>query len=109
MPADLEIALQHHRAGDLHAAEAIYRQILAREPNCAEALHLLGVVRQAKGELPTALDLVQQAVRLNPQNALFHASLAELALLMDDPDASADHAQRSIDLNPTAGHFHFTL
>ncbi len=36
----LAIAIQHHRAGQLQAAEQIYRQILAAEPNHADTLHL---------------------------------------------------------------------
>ena len=38
------IGLQHHQAGRLQAAEQIYRQILAVEPNHADAIHLLGVI-----------------------------------------------------------------
>ena len=33
----LTIAIQHHQAGRLHAAEQIYRRILAVEPNHADA------------------------------------------------------------------------
>ena len=38
----LAIAIQHHQAGRLQAAEQIYRQILAVEPNHADAWHLSG-------------------------------------------------------------------
>ena len=39
---EIEQALEHHRAGRLQQAEAIYRQMLRQEPNHPDALHLLG-------------------------------------------------------------------
>ncbi len=39
----LQKAFELHRAGDLDAAERIYRQVLAAEPHNAHAVHLLGV------------------------------------------------------------------
>jgi len=35
-----------HQAGQLQQAENIYRQILARQPEHADALHMLGVIAQ---------------------------------------------------------------
>ncbi len=40
----LTTALEHHRAGRVDKAEALYRTILLTEPNQADALHLLGVL-----------------------------------------------------------------
>ena len=46
----LAIAIQHHQAGRLQAAEQIYRQILQVEPNHADAIHLLGVIASPSGQ-----------------------------------------------------------
>ena len=46
----LESALAHHRAGRLAEAEAIYRQILATDPQQADSLHLLGMIRHQQGD-----------------------------------------------------------
>ncbi|RMD71231.1 MAG: tetratricopeptide repeat protein, partial [Gammaproteobacteria bacterium] len=40
----IQIALQHHRAGRLAQAEAIYRQILQQNPRHPQALHPLGTL-----------------------------------------------------------------
>ena len=40
----LSRALQHHGAGELAAAEALYRHVLAQEPRNADALPLLGAL-----------------------------------------------------------------
>lgn len=39
----LQLALAQHEAGDVTAAESIYRQIITQRPDHADALHLLGV------------------------------------------------------------------
>jgi len=62
----LALALQHHQAGRLAEAEALYRQILAAEPRNADALHLLGVVARQVGQNDVAVDLIRQALALRP-------------------------------------------
>jgi len=46
----LDLAVQHHNAGDLPKAEGIYRQILQSEPNQPVALNLLGVIARQVGK-----------------------------------------------------------
>jgi cytochrome c-type biogenesis protein CcmH/NrfG len=43
MPDPLATAIQHHQDGRVKEAEALYRQVLAAEPDNPEALLLLGV------------------------------------------------------------------
>ncbi len=50
MPDPLATAVQHHQDGRVAEAEALYRQILAAEPDNSEALHLLGVLSLQQGE-----------------------------------------------------------
>ena len=45
----LQLAVQHQRAGRLKEAEALYRQVLTREPRNAEALNTLGVLSAQTG------------------------------------------------------------
>ena len=61
-----ELALQHHQAGRLAEAEALYRQILAVQPNHADALHLLGVVAHQVGQNDVAVELIRRALALQP-------------------------------------------
>ena len=42
IPQDFALALQHHQAGRLEAAEQIYRRILNAVPDHADALHAIG-------------------------------------------------------------------
>jgi protein O-GlcNAc transferase len=43
------IAIQHHQARRLQAAEQVYRQILQVDPTHADSLHLLAVVNAQTG------------------------------------------------------------
>ena len=39
----LNMAMQRQQAGQLGEAERLYRQIVVQQPDCADALHLLGI------------------------------------------------------------------
>ena len=70
-----DLALQHHQAGRLTEAEALYRQILAVEPRRPEALHLLGVIAQQVGRNDLAVELIGQAIALQPNSPEAHSNL----------------------------------
>jgi predicted O-linked N-acetylglucosamine transferase (SPINDLY family) len=68
MHPSLAIALEHHQAGRLSAAEALYRQVLAAEPNNADALHFLGMLAHDLGRNEDAVELIEKAHRyVRPQ------------------------------------------
>jgi predicted TPR repeat methyltransferase len=70
----LHAAVAAHKAGDLDAAERGYRAVLAAAPDDANALNLLGLVAQARGEWATAEILGDRARRLMPESPVFLAS-----------------------------------
>ncbi|MDN3279000.1 tetratricopeptide repeat protein [Frankia sp. RB7] len=72
----LEAGLAHHRAGRLPQAEAVYRQILATQPDHADAVFLLGVAALQTGDAARALDLFIRAVKLQPRNSAYHGNMA---------------------------------
>ncbi|MGA2232009.1 MAG: tetratricopeptide repeat protein [Tepidisphaeraceae bacterium] len=59
-----EVALQCHRAGRESDAEAVYRQILAVQPENEDALHLLGVLAAQGGRHEIAVELISRALSL---------------------------------------------
>ena len=63
----LQNAITLHRSGKLDQAEHAYREILAANPSAADALHLLGLVMQARGDAAEAERLIAQAIELNPR------------------------------------------
>jgi tetratricopeptide (TPR) repeat protein len=77
MPDTLHFALQHHQHGRLHEAAQFYQTLLAVQPGHLEALHLLGVVAHQQGDHARAVLLIGRAIAGNPNNAMYHANLAE--------------------------------
>ena len=61
-------AFSHHEKGLLPEAEAGYRDVLATDPDHAEALHFLGVLLHQKGEFEAAIKSIRHADQLTPGN-----------------------------------------
>jgi len=96
----LEIAVQHHQAGRLADAEALYRQILAVEPNNADALHLLGVVALQVGRHDLAVESIRNAVVLDPNNPIANSNLGEAYHALDRLDEAVISYRRALQLSP---------
>jgi len=74
----LRDAIEHHKAGNLAAAEAIYRDVLAADPRNADALHMLGVLASQRGDQQQALSLLGRAIRINPAAPFYHNNLGNV-------------------------------
>jgi predicted O-linked N-acetylglucosamine transferase (SPINDLY family) len=94
------VALRHYQAGRMAEAERICRQVLAQQPNHADALNLLGVLAARAGRWEAAVELIGRAIRLKPDCAEAHYNLG-LAL---EGNAQLDEAvasyRRAIRLKP---------
>ena len=73
----IELGLEHHRAGRLLEAEKIYRQVLAAEPEHADALHLLGAVALQSGHYDAAIELARAALQHRPSDPQVFNTLGE--------------------------------
>jgi protein O-GlcNAc transferase len=96
----LQSAIAHHQAGRLPEAEALYREILARDPRCADALHLLGVAALQVGRHELAVDLIRQAVKFSPKRAHFHSNLGEAYRGLARFDEAIASLRRALTLQP---------
>lgn len=89
-----DAAVQFHRDGRSADAEALYRQVLAREPRHAEALHLLGLLASQAGRQEEALDLIDRAVAVNPASAQYRTNRGVIFQAMGRiADAIAEYTQ----------------
>lgn len=63
---DLQAALIHHQAGRYNEAQQLYETILNSNPRDVNALHLLGVLHNAKEQYETGILYIFRALELAP-------------------------------------------
>jgi Flp pilus assembly protein TadD len=96
----LQSAIQHHQAGRLQEAEALYQQILAQEPNHADALHRLGLVLLQTGRRQEARALLGRAIQIDPSCAQYHCNLGFLLAESGEAEQAIDAFHRALQLRP---------
>ena len=105
----IAFAMEHHAAGRLAEAESICRQILAAQPDYADALHLLGVIAFQVNNPAAAIELISRAITVAPNHPDSHSNLG-LALMgagrIDDAIAAFEAALR---LDPNFAQAHNNL
>jgi protein O-GlcNAc transferase len=66
----LQQAIAFHQRGMLPDAKRLYEEILKQRPKHFDALHLLGVLACQTGDLGRGEELIAQAIKVDPDNAL---------------------------------------
>jgi tetratricopeptide (TPR) repeat protein len=97
---DFRTALGDHQSGRLEQAAQMYQSILARQPDHADALHLLGVVALQQGNPSRAVELIGRAIAVNPSAAAFHCNLAEAYRALGQLERAAGCCQLALRLQP---------
>src|ERR1700733_11939510 len=100
MNAELTTALQLHQAGRYADAARCYQELLTREPENAEALHLFGVMHHQCGHSNRAVELIGRAAALRPDAAAFRANLAEAYRGLGDHERAIDACRIALRLKP---------
>jgi tetratricopeptide (TPR) repeat protein len=100
IPEALANAVQHLQAGELQIAEQIYRQILAVDPDQADALHLLGVIAFQMGKHEFAIKYISRAIDLDGTESAFHSNLGNAFKAQGKLDEAVASYRRALELRP---------
>jgi tetratricopeptide (TPR) repeat protein len=95
--ATLDEAVRRHRAGRLDKAEALYRAVLKQQPEQPDALHLLGLIRQAAGHPDEAEALIRRAIAAGGRRPVYLSNLGAALLMrgrLEEAEASCREAVR---------------
>jgi tetratricopeptide (TPR) repeat protein len=93
--------LRQHQHGLLDQAARLYQDILAVQPDHAEALHLLGVVVLQQGDAARAVALIDRAIAQKPGAAAFHANLGEVHRALGRLDQAITCYRTALRLQPS--------
>lgn len=95
----LEAALAKHHAGDIAAATELYRAVLAEEPEQPDALHMMGVIAQQKGNPELALKLVEVALAKDPGLTQAWYNRCLILRSLGRPEDALQSVQQALSLN----------
>ena len=82
-------AREAFRLGELDQAEALYRDLLADEPEDAMAHHMLGLIAHQRGDLEAAQGLITRALALQPDSAHAQQNLGIVQQKLGDAAGAA--------------------
>ena len=97
---DFERGLEHHRAGRLARAEAVYRQILETVPGHPDALHLLAVIAHQLGRNDEALGFVDGAIAARPLHPGYHSQRGRVLYALGRFDQAVASYRKALELEP---------
>ncbi|MGE4352205.1 MAG: tetratricopeptide repeat protein, partial [Bdellovibrionales bacterium] len=97
----LQQALAAHQRGDLDQAEALYREILAVQPDHIDVLSLLGVLCSTRGDHEQAVSLSARAVELDSHSALLYLRLGDAQMNAERLDAAIESYRKAMELAPS--------
>lgn len=96
----LALAVQHHMAGDLPSAKAIYQELLKSKPNQPDALNLLGVVAHQEGNYDTAVELLSRAITEKPDLEKAHSNLGITLKMLGRLEEAVVSYQKALAIKP---------
>ena len=112
-PADFDalfaLALREHRAGRFAEAAAAYRQILAIQPDSAEAHNNLGNVLWSRASSTKRRHVTSKRIALKPDYVDAHSNLGTVLLSQGKLDEAAAHYEQALALRPDNAERHNNL
>jgi protein O-GlcNAc transferase len=96
----LELAFDHHKAGRLAEAEAIYRRILDADPDQPAANYCLGILAGQTGHVEAGLPYLKAAIRARDDAPAYHAGLGHALTALGRIEEALACYQRVVALRP---------
>ena len=97
---DIESALRLHERRRLDEAEAIYRNVLEREPQNPHVLHLLGLIALQRDAPDAALEFLSGAAAIDPASGLRQLHLGNALRALGRSEEAVAAYRRAVELDP---------
>lgn len=105
----LKLALEQLDKQEMVAAEATLGKVLQAQPDNADALQLLGVLRRMQGRLQEAEQCYRRAIAANPNLPQAHHNLGNLLRASQRKEEAAAEQREAIRLKPNYLEAHLNL
>ncbi|MCL1464913.1 tetratricopeptide repeat protein [Argonema galeatum] len=105
----IAFAYQSLQTGQISQAESICQQILQQQPDCGEALHLLGAIAHQSGKLDDAIIYYLQCIAFSPNYAEAYYGLGAALHQQGQLLEAISYYQQAITLKPNYIDAHFDL
>ena len=96
----MAVAVRLQATGRLEEATAIYQQIVTREPDNADAWHMLGIIAHQAERPDAAEKMIMRAIRLKPGSANYFVNLSAVLKRLDRPEEAINSLWRATALRP---------
>jgi tetratricopeptide (TPR) repeat protein len=107
----LSKVLALHQKGQLAEAAALYGEIIARDPNNADALHLWGVIEGQRNDAWAALALIDRAIQpadrrrhKSQRRNLWRRTIRAATIIPRSEQQTCDHLRPPLTLSDTGLH-----
>jgi tetratricopeptide (TPR) repeat protein len=105
----LNLAKSQHQRGQLQAAETLYRQVIAAEPEHLRGTFLLGAVLVQLGQYEQAESFLRKSLEINPDHTPARMELGNLAYLTGEFETAAECFRTVTDHEPENPNAHDQL
>ena len=95
------MALNLHQAGRISEAEAIYKSVIAAEPEQPEALHFLGLMSFQNNSIPEAIELLTRSLTASPAYTDARNNLGNMYRTVGDHSAAEACYRQVVTESPT--------
>ncbi len=96
----MQEAIAFHQQGAFTQAEALYKEVLNLEPRNADAIHLLGVIAHQTGHNQVAVDMISQAIVINPNVASYYCNLGNSLQELKQFESAVANFDKAISIKP---------
>lgn len=100
LPEAMTAAVALHRDERLREAAAIYRRVLAIEPNHPDALSSLAMIEHQAARYPDAIEMLTRAIAIDGANPGYHMNLAAVQDAARNQREAEACYQRAIEIEP---------
>ena len=105
----MQLAYKHQSEGRLQQADLVLKRVLQSIPQHAHALHLLGVINHQAGNTDMAINMIAQAISINPNIGQFYSNIGEMCRQSMRVDEAISYGNKAIELESNVATAHSNL